>query len=247
MVSNRSALTAVVLVLMGSLVISSCVIHLPTKPTSIGLNNPVQSEFTLAKGTTWTYSDSEYQPAPADPTQVITAQYQLTETVTEISSANGLFIAHIQREQKPIQVPADWMPFQPPGEFWYVIKGQQVFKSNVPINLATVDTDTLQLAFDFPLSINKSWCPFRVDLKDPNHKPIINCESAGEQTVLKGSAYQTPAGSFENCFQIDQASNGGDIFQWFCKGIGVVEIKFDHSGSRFGFEQELIGYNKGSR
>jgi hypothetical protein len=232
---------------MGSLAISSCVIHLPTKPTSIGLNNPVQSEFTLAKGTSWTYSDSEYQPAPSDPTQVITAQYQLTETVTEISSVNGLFIAHVQREQKPIQVPVDWMPSPPPGEFWYVIKGQQVFKSNAPVNLAIADTDTLQLAFDFPLSVNQSWCPVRVDLKDPSRTPITNCDNAGKQTVLKQSAYQVPAGKFDNCFQIDQASNGGDVVQWFCRDIGVVEVKFDHSGSRFGFKQELIGYNKSSR
>jgi hypothetical protein len=209
--------------------------------------NPLQGEFNLTKGTRWVYLDSEYQPAPSDPTQVITAQYQLIQTVAEISRANGLIIVHVQSEQKPVQVPAGWMPFSPPREFWYIIKGRQVFKSNTSVDIATVDTDMLLLAFDFPLTVNQSWCPVRVDLKDPSHTPITNCDYAGKQTVLKQSAYQVPAGRFENCFQIDQTSNGGDTFQWFCQNIGVVEIKFDHGGTRFGFKQELTGYNQGSQ
>lgn len=239
------------LFLTAAIVLSSCgtlEVSLAQTPTpNLNPVNPVQSEFNLAKGMRWTYSYSEYQPAPADPTQVITAQYQLTETVTEIKSANGLFIAHISREEKPVQVPAGWMPFSPQGEFWYVIKGQQVFESNELVDFSKVNTDTLILDFDFPLSVHQSWCPVRIDLKDPNHAPITNCDNGGKLTVLQQSAYQVPAGKFENCFQIEQFFNDGNFFQWFCRNIGVVEVKFDHNGTRFGFSQELTGYNQGSR
>jgi hypothetical protein len=207
--------------------------------------NPVQSEFNLAKGTRWTYSYSEYQPAPADPTQVITAQYQLTETVIDSNNTNGLFVAHVQSKKKPIRVPVDWTSFSPPGEFWYIIKGQQVFQSGDPVDLSKVNTDTLNLAFDFPLSVNQSWCPVRVDLKDPNHAPITNCDNGGKQTVLQQSAYQVPAGKYENCYQIEQFFNDGNFFQWFCKNIGVVEVKFDHNGTLFGFKQVLTVYDTG--
>jgi len=242
MTLKKSAKISRVLILIGTLVISACAIHLPANS-----DNPVQSEFSLAKGTSWTYSDSEYQSAPADPTQVITAQYQLIETVTEITSQNGFFFAHVQSEQKPIHVPDGWMPFSPPGDFWYIIKGQQVFESGEPVDFTKLDTDTLNLAFDFPLSVHQSWCPVRVDLKDPNHAPITNCDNYGKLSVLKQSAYQVPAGKFENCFQIEEYANDGPIFQWFCRGIGVVDVQYDHGGSIFGFKQELTGYNQGSR
>ena len=170
--------------------------------------------------------------------------------MVEISQANSLFIVHVQSKSKPIQVPAGlpagWMPLPLTRDFWYIIKARQVFESGDSVNFATIDTDTLPLAFDFPLSVNKSWCPVRIDLNDTNLKPITNCDYAGKLTVLQQSAYQVPAGNFENCFQIDQASNGGDIFQWFCQNIGVVEIKFDHGGTKFGFKQVLTSYSRGS-
>lgn len=209
--------------------------------------NPVQGEFNLAIGMRWTYSYSEYQPAPGDPTQVITAQYQLTETVTEINSTNGLFIAHIQSEEKPVQVPAGWTPFSPQGEFWYVIKDQQVFQSNELVDFSRVNTDTLILDFDFPLSVNRSWCPLQIDFKNPNHPRVTNCDNGGKLTVLQQTAYQVPAGQFEDCFQTELFYNDGPTYQWFCKDIGVVEVNFDHAGTLFGFKQMLTGYDPGSR
>jgi hypothetical protein len=246
MAPRKFAITTTALILIGTLVISSCTVHIPANPV-----NSVQSEFNLAKGTTWTYSYTEYQPVPTDPTQVIPAQYQLTETVTEISNGNGLFIAHVKSEQKPIQVPTDvpanYFPISPTGEFWYVVKGQQVFQSNELVDFSRVNTDTLNLVFDFPLSVNHSWCPMRVDMKDPNHAPITNCDYGGKQTVLQQSAYQVPAGKYEDCFQIEQLFNDGNFYQWFCRNIGVVEVKFDHNGTRFGFSQVLTDYTQGSR
>jgi hypothetical protein len=242
MASDKLASKVTILVLMGTLIISSCTLHLPGTPV-----NPLQADFNLSLGTSWVYLDTEYQSATSDPNLIITAQYQLTETVTEINTLKGLFVAHVHSEQKSIQVPVGWEPFSPPGDFWYIVKSRQVFGTSDPGDLTKLDFDTLLLDFDFPLAVDHSWCPVRIDLKDPNRTPITNCDYAGKQTVLQESTYQVPAGKFEDCYQIDQASNGGDVFQWFCRGIGVVEVKFDHGGSRFGFEQKLTDYIKGSR
>ena len=128
MAPRKFPTTTTALILIGTLVISSCTLKLPFNPV-----NPVQSEFNLAKGTSWIYSESDYQPAPGDPTQVVTAQFQITETVTETSSTHGVFYAHVQSEEKPIQVPAEvpanYFPFSPSGDFWYRIQGRQVFQS----------------------------------------------------------------------------------------------------------------------
>ncbi|MGD0613324.1 MAG: hypothetical protein ABSB41_17640 [Anaerolineales bacterium] len=246
MAPRKFPTTTTALILIGTLVISSCTLKLPFNPV-----NPVQSEFNLAKGTSWIYSESDYQPAPGDPTQVVTAQFQITETVTETSSTHGVFYAHVQSEEKPIQVPAEvpanYFPFSPSGDFWYRIQGRQVFQSGGPADFTTEDTDTLPLAFDFPLSVNHSWCPVRIDLKNPNHPRVTNCDNGGKLTVLQQSTHQVPAGKFENCFQIEEFANDGPLFQWFCKDIGMVEIDYDHNGTRFGFKQVLTVYDPGSR
>ena len=54
---------------------------------------------------------------------------------------------------------------------------------------------------------------------------------------MQQSDYQVPAGKFKNCYQIDQCYNDGCELQWFCTGIGVVEAKYDHGGTLFGFKQ----------
>ncbi len=217
MAHPKPAIAVWMFILINVLVISSCTFRFPGMGT-----NPLPGEFNLTKGTRWVYLYSEYEPALSDPTQIVAAQYQLTQTVTGISHANGLTIVDVQSEQKPIQVPAGlpagYMPLPPTGDFWYIIKGKQVFKSSEPVNLATIDTDTLYLAFDFPLSVNKSWCPVRIDLKDPSQKPITNCDYAGKLTVLQQPAYQVPASRFENCFQIVQAFNKWGFFSMVLQG-----------------------------
>ena len=52
------------------------------------------------------------------------------------------------------------MPVPSSGDFWYIIKGQQVFESGAPLDLATINTDTLPLAFDFPYQSIKAGVHF---------------------------------------------------------------------------------------
>jgi len=244
MAQPKRELAILRLVFINMLVLCSCSMHLPGMPA-----DPLQGEFNLTKGTRRVYLYSEYEPAISDPTQIITAQFQLTQTVTGISRANGLILVDVLSEQKTIQMPAglaDYMPLPLTGDSWYIIKGRQGFETGDAVNPATIDTGTLPLTFDFPLSVNKSWCPFLIDLKDPTHSLKSNCDNGGKLTILQHTDYQVPAGKFEDCYQIKQCYNDGCFLEWFCTGVGVVESKYDHAGSRFGFEQVMTGYFKGT-
>ncbi len=246
MTNKRLILSVCCTISLCCLATSSCSFS-QQRPSSLNIDNPVQDELPLANETSWIYSDAEYQPEPSDPTNIITARYQITDTVIDVDHANGLFVAHLKQDTRLIQAPSNWTssPSSQADEFWYVVRGSQVFKSEVPFDLQTVDLGTLQLIYDFPLLVGKSWCPFSVDLKDPRHPPLTSCENGGKQAVIQQSADQTPAGSFKNCYLIEQFYNDGGITQLFCKSVGVVEVKFDHNGTRFGFEQKLTGYVAG--
>jgi hypothetical protein len=67
----------------------------------------------------------------------------------------------------------------------------------------------------------------------------------GRREVTGYGRYEGPAGSFENCYDLTDVYNGGNILQTVCDGVGIVHMKFDHSGTRFGFEQTLVSFSTG--
>ena len=204
------------------------------------------SGFPLEKGTTWVYSYEVYDPSPSDPTQVIKATYQLTDTIVETETVSNYVVAHVKRERELIKADADWAQdvSGQPNEFWYVRKDQQVFQSNFPLDTADINTDQLILDYDFPLSIKKNWC-LLPDSRQSSTQDIAGCDFVGRREVTDQGRYETPAGNFENCYDLIDIYNGGNILQKFCDGVGIVYMKFDHAGTRFGFEQTLISYSKG--
>ena len=234
---KNSLLKIIHSLLLPSLFIVGCSPIITAKP----------SVFPLNKGTTWVYSYEAYQPTASDPNQIITATYQLTETVIGTETIFPYFVAYVKREHELVNADVGWTGdlSSQPNEFWYVVKDQQIFESNLPIDMANIKTDNLILAYDFPLSLQKSWCYIRLASKNPNQKEIDNCEWVGKREVTNTSAYQSPAGNFDNCYEIILYSNGGNIIHWFCKGVGIVFMKFDHAGTRFGFEQTLLSYSVG--
>jgi hypothetical protein len=40
--------------------------------------------------------------------------------------------------------------------------------------------------------------------------------------------------------------NSGNIIRWFCDGVGLVAVKYDNMGTRFGFTQELVSFKSGA-
>lgn len=205
------------------------------------------SEFPLEQGTTWVYSYKAYQQSASDPAQIIGATYQLTETVVEIENVSNYFVAHVKREYKLIDPDAGWSGdfSSQPNEFWYIVNDRQVLQSNQPLDQANIKTDELILDYDFPLSVAKTWCLTTSSSKDPN-KTVVGCEFVGKREVTSQGPYETAAENFADCYDMIDYWNTGNFFQKFCSGIGIVSVKFDHPGTRFGFEQTLISYSKGT-
>jgi hypothetical protein len=204
------------------------------------------SVFPLNKGITWVYSYEAYEPTTADPNQIIKATYQLTETVVETKTVSTYLVAHVKREHKLIDADAGWTDdfSSQPNEFWYVVNDHQVLQSNLPLDTTHINIDELIVDYEFPLSMKKSWCLFSENSKGP--KKTQSCEVVGRREVTSQGPYETPAGNFEDCYDLIDYFNGGNLFQKFCGDVGIVSIKFDHAGTRFGFEQTLISYTTGA-
>ena len=204
------------------------------------------SGFPLDKGTTWVYSYEAYDTSPSDPQKIVKATYQLKETIVETQTVSENFVAHVKQERKLINADTDWVDLSSqPNEFWYVKNGQNLFQSNLPLDTSNINTDRLILDYRFPLSLKSNWCLISEDLKSATPQANAGCDFVGKRAVTDHGSYKTPAGNFENCYDLVDIYNGGNIFQKFCSGVGIVFIKFDHSGSRFGFEQTLTSYTKG--
>ncbi len=227
-----------VFILLAGLLLSACS-HTSSPVSPIG-------DFPLSKGTTWTYSVSEYQPAGQDPTKTITAESIYTDTVVDTQTAGAFFIAHVQRSTRLVRWDPGWSSAPDSGvpEWWYVIEGQKVYESRQPLDVKNIQTEALLLDLDFPLDPGKSWCS-STTIKG---EQVLDCSSpgAGKVTVEKLEGVTSTAGNFKNCVLVIQWSNGGNVIQQFCSGVGFVNVKFDHSGTPFGFERTLTDYTKGT-
>jgi hypothetical protein len=206
------------------------------------------SEFPMEKGTTWVYSYVAYHQAAA-PDQILEATYRLTESVVDVEWTLTYFIAHVKKDYELGEADIDW----PDGEFtddqletWYLRNESQIFESHLPVDTNNIQAEFFLLAYDLPISLGKSWCWPQVDLKSPDDKQIANCEFVGKRTVTNEGSFQTPAGRFEACYELTDYFNNGNIIHWFCEGVGVVFRKFDHAGTRFGFEQTLLSHSVGA-
>ncbi len=197
----------------------------------------------LARGVTWVYAYVAYEPLAANPTQTVTATYRLTETVADTETASPYFVAHVQRTQSLVEAEPGWPNevSSQPDEYWYLVRGHQVYQSFERLNWTDLPTATLTLAYDLPLAVGRSWCPNSL----VKGEPVQNCITAGQRTVISHGSYVTPAGSFDDCYQIAEAINSGGVTRWFCTGIGIVAQVYDHAGTRFGFTQVLQAYVRG--
>jgi hypothetical protein len=223
---------------------------LSTMTVQPGPQNP-RPEFPFSMGTTWVYSYIPYDPLPSDPAQIITATYMLTETVTEVKSVPPYFAAKVETERVLVSKSPEWTrdDLSSAGESWYVINGDKIYRGSESPDLSNFNPDLTpgwSLEYQLPLSVDERWCPAKYNFESPGQPEIEDCRSLGEKTVAKAMTYETPAGKFDDCYQITESFNSGGTTRWFCNGVGVVAAKYDHAGTRFGFEQTLISYRLGS-
>jgi hypothetical protein len=153
-------------------------------------------------------------------------------------------VAHVQHEEHLVTAAPDWVDTGPirPDEFWYVVKGQQVYASPQPVDLTNVQSDSSLLAYEFPLVVGRSWCPHAY-LKGVK---VQDCTASGKASVVSQESHITPAGDFTQCYKLTEDFNSGGVTQWFCNGVGIVAEEYDHAGTRFGFQESLVDYLNGS-
>lgn len=211
----------------------------PIKPelTMPGAAQVSQVPFPLELGRTWVYSQEFYAPSSVHRGQIVTATSILTETVVEIVQDGTTLTALVHPSRELLSVPPDY-PFDTDVEyrdFWYVVEGTELWLVNETGTSPTDKSVYRQLLYDFPLALDKEWCP-----DNPSYPRA--CSSAGMRRVIDAGAYTTPAGTFTNCYQTHEYYNGGGPFIWFCPGVGIVAETYDHGGTPFGNRKTLIDY-----
>jgi hypothetical protein len=206
------------------------------------------SIFPLRSGATWTYSDTEYDTLPGQPDQVIQAVFEITDQVMDVKTSGSDYIAHVQQKVKKVKSDEGWsdLNHSSPAEydFWYIYHDQQIYTTRqLPAEGLQSTLDMLTLEYQFPMAQNAQWCP------DPLTEPAqgmdptpFPCQYAGMRIIQGEGPQQTLAGTFQKCYQMADIYNGGGMMQTFCDGIGVVERRYDHAGTHFGFLQILTGF-----
>ncbi len=199
-------------------------------------------EFPMAPGTTWVYTYIPYEPLESNPREIVTATYVLTETVVETTAAAPYLFVRMRRDATLVSSMPLTAHSLPASDFWYVISGTLVFEEFQAQDAKTFDPVASRLSYAFPLIDGKQWCPFLDDPENPDKPEVLYCEANGLRTAVAIGAYETPAGSFTDCYEISEAFLSGGVIRQFCNGVGVVATWYDHGGTRFGFEQTLVDY-----
>jgi hypothetical protein len=233
-------------------------------PTPVSNSVP---ELPLIPGQTWVHSSTEYTTLRTEGKiaedeqgdyyyiedafglKLITATFKITNTVVSTAVQNNYFVAQLSSEQAFVSATIDldelatygdinnyWGLLNSAATFWYVISGTQVFRQDF-LDLTAVEDSFLE--YVFPLSDFSGWYP------DPGQRQAEAIGYAGHRMVDPGVGFvniSVPAGDFEDCALIFTGFNSGPVFQYFCSGIGVVSEKYDHRGSRFGYETVLTNF-----
>jgi hypothetical protein len=220
----------------------------PSPASASEVDNP----FPLSPGTTWTYTKFGYTQVDTNPDQLIHGTSQTTETIAEVQAFPGGWIAHVRGHKAMLQADLGWQENGrfPLGdyEYWYVFQNDSLYSSFSPPSPTQPDTFPMLEEYHFPMAVGASWCPgkqVRASLT-PEAETPVPCAYAGKRTVIGEGPYQGTAGAFDRCYQLQDQSNGGDVIQWFCEGVGRVASKYDHAGTRFGFSEELTAFSPGT-
>lgn len=212
--------------------------------------HPLLQIFPLLPGTTWTYSYTQYSSAPGQPNTIIEAEFEVTQTVVEAKTVGTDYIARVQQNITKIRSDEGWtdQTSSPPGDgdFWYVLHDNQVYTTfEIPQNLDSTAFDLMTLEYQFPMQPDAQWCPNRQtkEYLEPVEATPYPCQFAGMRIVHSAGPQQTQVGNFEKCYQMGDVYNSGGVNQTFCEGVGIVERKYDHGGSRFGFSETITAFD----
>jgi hypothetical protein len=200
-------------------------------PTSEGAVPPytglVLKDFPLGLANSWVY---DYQAYDLDRKST----WQVADTVIDVQTHPPFVAAHIQRGVTLLDGPADLRSIAP-DSYWYILEGGLVYRIVGELDWSQVRNGSLE--FVFPLPGERCWFPAVQQRSQPFNQDLPGCRRASGPVNL-----QFPVGAFERCYQLATPFNNGSIKQTFCSGIGLVQEKFDHAGTPFGYQMTLIAY-----
>lgn len=201
--------------------------------------------YPFALGNTWVYSGTIY--TGFNPTEVYTATYVVTETVTALQSRPPYTIVRIHREQFPSPTPSDddWWSSErltATKDYWYVLEDTTVYRLQeepdweaIP---ASIVAGTSQIELVFPLEVGQRWY---LNEKMQELYPGYETDSMLRKVVQQGTTV-TPTATFKGCFQMTEIIGGHTFEMWFCPEVGIVARRTDHSGTPSGMHEVLIRY-----
>jgi|GEM_PF-3134226 len=202
-------------------------------------------DYPLIPGVTWVYTYDEYQPAPQDATHVISATSVLTETVISSRPSGDYYLAQVESSRLFVDMDDDWVKSgEDESIAWYVIDAGRIYESALPLDIHPPDMADLKLLYDLQLFDGQSWCPYETEGSSAYPQAVQNC--SGRSTVQAIGRLDTPAGAFEDCYEIVERYNNGSVIKRFCNEVGLVSAHFDHAGSQFGYHKELQAFTPGA-
>jgi hypothetical protein len=169
----------------------------------------------------------------------------VTEQVVEVKTVGADYFARVHQKTTQTSADAEWRDEAggPPAErdTWLIYHDHQVFSADaLPADLDAIAYESLTLEYQFPLRTEAQWCPAGAG----DGSQASPCEYAGMRVVQGQGPQQTQVGDFAECYQIGDMFNGGPVLQTFCPGVGVVERRYDHMGTRSGYLRTLTAFSK---
>ncbi len=205
--------------------------------------------FPMTAGTTWTYQDNHYDTAEGE---TITGTYTLEKTVIDVQQGNGYTAAQIQEvsDFRNGSVDVDWLEANPgylngygsQKNYWLIDNGAGVYQQFGNLNLDALESEGF-LLYKLPLTDGDSW------YSNPDQRAEFTDVTAGPNTgkssVSTAGAQNTPAGSFDQCYQIETFYNSGNNYEIVCLGVGAVKLWMDHQGTPQGYKTTLTAFSAG--
>lgn len=220
--------------------LAACTRSASAPPTPDTVSTPLSTlgpayPFPLALSSTWVYEMTAH-------TEGQTARWRITQTIVIVGGDNGLLTAEVEQTSQQTSAPgseADQFFTPQDGRFWYILDGQTLYRQNEKLDLE--QRAAADILLRWPPESVPCWCVTSADgcIEPADGEIGPGCR---HQTRLE-SVHRTSAGEFSDCRELVRAYNNGAETISFCPNIGIVAERFQHLGSDFGYEMNLIGYS----
>ncbi len=163
--------------------------------------------------------------------------WRVVETVVSTQWVGGHFTAQVERTAELMEgIPDPDFPAAPEaGEFWLVLVGDHLYRSDSPNNL-NLDAYWLELILPIPAE-DDGWYP------DPGLRVLDQMPDFGLRTASKAFQQVLLMGGTYTCYNISTQIEGGTSKSVFCDGIGFVYLEYSQSGQNYGYRAELTGFS----